>query len=68
MILDVRHLSDSKLYEKVANVLESASPVRKVLVCINTKEDPHKMKSFIEKSGFNVTISSLKDCFVLKPL
>ena len=68
MILDVRHLNDSKLYEKVGDVLESASPVKRVFVCINAKEDPHKMKSFIEKSGFNVTISSLKDCFVLKPL
>ena len=39
MILDVRHLNDSKLYEKVGDVLESASPVKRVFVWI-TKHRP----------------------------
>ncbi len=68
VILDVRDLNDSKLYERVGNVLGSVSAIKRVFVCINAEEDPQKMKSFMEKSGFNVTISNRKDGYLLRPL
>ncbi len=67
MVLDVRDLNGSQLYEKVGNILGSVSAIRPVFVCINANEDPQKMKSFMEKAGFSAKIYNRKDGYVLKP-
>lgn len=68
MILDVRDLNGIKLYEKVRAVLGSTSSIKRVFVCINAEEDPQKMKSFMEMSGFSAEIRRRKDGYLLKPL
>ncbi|MDA8387578.1 MAG: hypothetical protein M0Z58_02800 [Nitrospiraceae bacterium] len=67
MIVDVRDLNGHKLYDKVRSVLDlGGKGVRRLYVYVNARENPRKVKSFLEMSGFSARIFNRKDGYLVK--